>query len=244
MKNISQFLFPANSKIQIIAKFESGGKFRRESNVNLLYKKTIHDLDQKKVENYVDGIIFGIIFGTAFFNLFLCLSLRDITYFWYTLYLFLFALTYITFFLDEPPKLTQFITTSLPEIAFYIKKFGDPLVWLTFAQFSRSFLHSKIKHPRWDKVLLLLMLLIAVQFLVNALNFYHFTGYARTVIWHLTSLTTVILACISLSKGYKPALYFMLGQFLVQLDTLLQRHFTPKLICFGFFQTPIFSIIS
>ena len=174
-KQNSMFVIPRHSEVLLLAKFESTGSFRRETNINLVISKTIPHLESNAFSNYMDGIIFGIMLSLALYNFFLYISLRDTTYFWYTIYIFLFAITYITLFISSPSKLTQYFIPSSPNVAFYIKKIGDGFLWIAYTQFTRHFLQSKIRLPGWDLILKILIGLMVLQFLINFFGIYHFT---------------------------------------------------------------------
>jgi signal transduction histidine kinase len=243
----STFILRAQSEIMLLAKFESSGEFRRESNINLVIYKTITGLTKTGFTNYMDGIIFGIIFGLALYNLFLFISLRDMTYFWYTAYIYLFAITYITLFISSPSKLTQYFIPSHPYIAFYIKKLGDPLVWVSYTQFARHFLQTKTRHPNWDLVLKIFIGLTLLQLLLNLIGWYQFTGFDRVVIWNVITIICVILAFKSYYQGFTIAKFFLLGQTFLVLGIIIALFyytdrdliwFLPHNQFFDYFRSP------
>src|SRR5690606_16108012 len=143
--------------------------------------------------NYMDGITLGIMLGLALYNLFLFISLRDRTYFWYTLYILSFAFSFITLFASSPSKWTEFFSPDFPLVAFYLKKIADPIIWISYTNFVRNFLVTKHRHPVWDKILRVCILLIIFQFLMNLTGVYHYTGVWRIITWNFTVLVCVLL---------------------------------------------------
>lgn len=241
--------FPAQPRTEydVLANFESSGNFRREDNINLVIKPTLPALERKTFTNYMDGITFGIMFGLALYNLFLFISLRDRTYFWYSLYILSFALSFMTLFAAEQPKWTQFFSPDYPSLAFYIKKIADPLAWISYANFVRNFLVTKDRHPVWDKVLKICISLIILQFLINLTGIYFFTGITRSLTWNMTTMICVILVIISYIKGDTRARFFILGQFFLLAGIYITGAYyvgfdaiayLPKTAFFNYFRSP------
>ena len=245
--NNHKFLVRSQTEYDVLANFESSGQFRREDNINLVIKPTLPALEIKTLTNYLDGITFGIMFSLALYNLFLFISLRDRTYFWYSLYILSFAFSFMTLFASEPPKWTQFIITDYPLFAFYIKKIADPLIWISYTNFVRYFLTTKDRHPVWDKALKICIVLIILQFLINLTGIYHFSGVLRVMIWNIVVVVCFVLAIISYFGGHTRARFFILGQFFLLAGLIITfMHyagwdalvFLPKTAFFNYFRTP------
>ena len=245
--NNNKFLVLPESEYDVLANFESSGQFRREDNINLGIRSTLSALERETFANYIDGIIFGIIFGLALYNLFLFISIRDRTYFWYTLYILSFAFSFITLFANAPPKWTQFFTPDYPLFAFYLKKIADPLIWISYVNFVRNFLVTKDRHPVWDKVLKFCIVLIILQFLANVTGIQHFSGVGRLIIWNSTVVFCFILAITSYFKGYTRARFFILGQFFLLAGIAITTmhyagldviFFLPDTEFFNYFRAP------
>jgi len=245
--NNHKFLVQPQSEYDVLANFESSGQFRRESNINLVIKSTLPALERKTFTNYMDGIIFGIMFGLALYNLFLFISLRDRTYFWYTLYILSLAFSFITLFASTPPKWTQFFTSDYPLFAFYLKKIADPILWIAYVNFVRNFLVTKDRHPIWDKVLKICIILIILQFLTNLTGIYRFSGVTRSLSWNIPVVLCIILAIISYFKGYTKAKFFIVGQIFLVVGIVITSmyyagldliFFLPNSEFFNYFRSP------
>jgi len=243
----NKFLVGSQTEYDVLANFESRGQFRREDNINLVIKSTLPALERKTFTYYMDGITFGIMFGLAFYNLFLFISLRDKTYFWYTLYILSFAISFATLFASAPPKWTQFFTSDYPLFAFYLKKVADPIIHIAYTNFVRNFLVTKDKHPVWDYALKICIALIILQFLANVTGIHHFTGVTRLITWNTSVLTCVTLTFISYFRGHTKALFFLVGQiFLIAGFFITFMHyagldaigFLPETEFFNYFRSP------
>ena len=243
----NKFLVSPQSEYDVLANFESSGQFRREDNINLVIKPTLPTLERKIFTNYIDGIIFGIMFGLAMYNLFLYISLRDRTYFWYTLYIFSFAFSFMTLFANTPPKWTQFFSPDYPSFAFYLKKIADPIIWISYINFVRNFLETKDRRPLWDKILKFSIAMIMLQFLANVTGIYHFSGVTRLLTWTLPVVICFILAITSYFNGYIRARFFILGQFFLLAGLVITFthyagldiiYFLPETEFFNYFRTP------
>ncbi|WKX75066.1 ATP-binding protein [Zobellia laminariae] len=245
--NNHKFLILPQTEYVVLVNFESGGQFRREDNINLVIKSTIAALESKTFTNYLDGISFGIMFGFALYNLFLFISLRDRTYFWYSLYILFLAISFATLFAAEPSKLTQFFTPNYPSFPFYLKKVSEPIIIISYINFVRNFLLTKNRHPIWDKGLKIFMVLIILQFLANVTGIYHFTGITRVMIWNTATLCCVILAFIYYFHGYAKARFLIVGQFFILIGVVVTAthyagfdllNFLPKSEFFNYFRSP------
>ncbi len=241
------FLLQPQMEYEVLANFESSGKFRREDNINLVIKPTLPALENRTFTHYMDGITFGIMFGLALYNLFLFISLRDNTYFWYTLYILSFALSFATLFSSAPPKWTQFFTSDYPLFAFYEKKISDPVIWISYVNFVRKFLATKDRHQTWDKVLKICIVAIILQFLLNVTDIYHSSGITRVLTWNIPVVLCIILALISYFKGYTKAKFFILGQIILMVGFAITfMHyagsdiifFLPETAFFNYFRDP------
>jgi signal transduction histidine kinase len=243
----TKFLTQPQTAYDVLANFESNGQFRRENNINLIIKSTLSALEKKTFVNYLDGITFGIMFGLALYNLFLFLSLRDRTYFWYTLYILFFAFSFITLFISTPPKWTQFFFPDNPLFGFYLKKIADPILWISYTNFVRLFLATKLRHPGWDKILKACIALIILQFLINLTGILQFSGVSRSFSWNLSVIISVSVAIVSYIKGYTRAKFFLVGQFFLIIGLVVTSMyyadmdiiaFLPKTEFFNYFRAP------
>lgn len=242
----NKFLARPQTEYDVLANFESSGNFRREDNINLVIKPTLPALESKTFTNYMDGIIFGIMFGLALYNLFLFISLRDRTYFWYTLYILSWAFSFAALFASTPPKWTQFFFPDYPAFAFYLKKFADPIIWISYTNFVRNFLATKDRYPVWDKALKICIVLIILQLLINLTGIYHFTGATRLITWHIPLIICITLVIICYIRGNIRARFFLVGQFLLLAGLIIgAMHyadldaitFLPKTEFFDYFRT-------
>lgn len=181
---------------------------------------------------FIMGLFLGIFLFIAAYNLFLFLSLKDISYLYHML--FLISLTGILFTLEGyayryflypfPVKINLIIMFMVQVMAF---------IWGT--QFSRALLDTKKRIPLLDKALLILIgvdILAAVVITISV--FLDLILVARISIPILGALHTIFLfisLIIVLRQGYKPANFYLLGWIILALGVWAQvsREYFPVL---------------
>ena len=215
----SRIVIPRGAQVELLAKFESRGHFRRETDIKLIISKTIPSLERSEFTNYLDGIIFGIILGLALYNLFLYFSLRDKNYSWYTVYLFSYAVVFFT--LSGSSRLVQYFIPSHPLVGFYINNLIPGLIPVCYIQFTRHFLQSRLRYYNLDLLLRFLMGFALMQFLANIFGIYQSAGFIRTASWLTIGLVCVWLAFKSYLKGYEKAKFFLFGQIFTLVGQIL-----------------------
>lgn len=245
--NQNRFLLRTKISYEVLVHFESSGKFRRENNLNLVIKPSLPALEKRTFTNYMDGITFGIMFGLALYNIFLFVSLRDKTYFWYSLYILSFSLSFATLFASAQPKWTQFFFPDYPELVFYMKKFTDPLIWIAYLNFVRSFLSTKVRHPTWDKVMQVCIAVIILQFAINFFGIHHFSGLMRVSAWNFSVIVSIVVAIVSYLQNHLRAKFFLAGQVFLLIGIVITFmyyanldiiFFLPENAFFDYFRTP------
>lgn len=245
--NNHKFLVRSQTEYDVLANFKSSGQFRREDNINLVIRSTISALESRTFTNYLDGISFGIMFGFALYNLFLFISLRDRTYFWYSFYILFLAFSFATLFAAAPSNWAQFFSPDYPSFPFYLKKVAEPILAISYINFVRNFLLTKDRHPVWDKGLKIFIVLIILQFLANVTGIHHFTGVTRVMIWNTATMSCVILAIISYVKGYAKARFLIVGQLFIVVGIVITFNYyagfdmifyLPKTEFFNYFRSP------
>lgn len=167
-------------------------------------RRLYESLNKKDI---VMGCIFGILLSMFFYNLFLYISVRDITYIYYAAYILLITLSQASLqgyaFKYAWPgsswmaQHSVFIFPSLASIAAML--------------FSRIFLHTRQYAPRLDRILLGLIGLFALSVLMVFLKLYQLSFAVMQIATLITSLFILYMAVVILKKGYHPAKYFLLA---------------------------------
>ncbi len=155
------------------------------------------------LEHLMQGIYFGIVIVMILYNLFLFISIRDIIYLYYVLFIlgFLFFQLSLNGFSFQYlwPDSIWWANNNLPFFIFFAYMFG--------ALFTRSILDTGEKLPRADKILCFLQYLAGIGMIISL-----FIGYSLSI-----KLATAL--CFTLPvhifcgikimlTGYRPAIYY------------------------------------
>lgn len=166
--------------------------------------KKFYEINQK--ESVWQGIYFGLILFLFIYNLFLFISLKDVTYIYFALFIasmgFLFALFKgfgMQYIWNRYPELNQF----------------TPLIGATacifMILFSAKFLNSKLKTPILHKWLYALN---GIYILIIISNLFHFAFLSTNLIIYISMLGLFFLMFLAIKAwkdGYTPAKYFLLA---------------------------------
>lgn len=159
----------------------------------------------------IEYIYIGLLIGLLLFNLFLFVSIRDVTYLYYALYvltLSCYLLIYIRGY--------SFIFGD--ELRIFLNKY--PHILLSFSVvasllFCNKFLHLKRRAPKMLSLFYVIGGVGILLFFVSALGFKH----TATVIAQLLTVTVAIVAwiagVIAYRNGHKPAKYYIVARFFI-----------------------------
>ncbi len=174
-------------------------------------------LEKDALTNYLNGVVLTVMLTMVFYNFFVFVSLRDLSYLYYVLFiisavLWLFSYQGMSFHILWPNK---------PGLANIMIPVGVTSTILTNLVFTRSYLETARRSPRLDTVLKLGI--VAWSFLL----LYSFFGNYSTLfliivplqIFQVVYLFTVGVR-ISL-LGHRPALYYILSYFVVMIGLAL-----------------------
>ena len=153
-----------------------------------------------------NGAFYGMLFAMMFYNLFLFLSLREATYFWYVVYGLNVGLLGACFDGMLFKLLPDY--TGLQAVSIYILLFTQTLA---AAQFSRHFLHTKDFFPRLDSALRLAMLGILALLLSGLLLDLQLWGALASVTLLSTSLALLLVGVFMWRQGVRYGSYYTLA---------------------------------
>ncbi|MDH5298677.1 MAG: response regulator, partial [Desulfobulbaceae bacterium] len=152
------------------------------------------------------GLYFGILLVMLIYNLFIFISIRDITYLYYVCFiaaylLFQLSLNGVAFQFFWPDAL-WWANISLPFFIFVAYFFAT--------QFTRHILNTPKHTPRLDKVLLGCMAVASMGAVLSLLVSYAISIRFATI---LSLSVLVLFACgfICILKGYRPARYYFIA---------------------------------
>ncbi|MEP7323751.1 MAG: 7TM diverse intracellular signaling domain-containing protein, partial [Saprospiraceae bacterium] len=226
-EDFPSFILPAGKEIKLYARLNASGYFMRMDKVNILISNHENALEKERYRAYLSAILIGILIGFAFYNLAFSFSLKDSSYVWYFLYLIFFSISFSGQLGESTSYLTQFFIPEHPLLGLFLKRLSDPIVFASLIMFSKSFLNTKSKHPSWDKTLSLII------FALIAYNTFWLMGYGSSntigIALYAVAITgALITGFIAYREGFKPARFFIIGQFLVLLGVLISLVYILK----------------
>ncbi len=152
------------------------------------------------------GAFYGLAIGLFLYNLFLYISIREITYFFY-LGVVVTNIYIASCFDGFNYKLFQ-DSTYLQSIAIYV---GCTLNAIFSGQFSRVYLATKVDCPKADILLKVVIATSAIAFIGVVTWPGKETFFAINIIIILTIITIISTAMVQYRNGYKPAKLFLLA---------------------------------
>jgi two-component system, sensor histidine kinase LadS len=158
--------------------------------------------------NYFYGIYYGIIISMFLYNLFIYLSIKEISYLFYILYLFFFGLH----ILKDNGLAYKYIWPNSPEWNRLSFAFTIPLANILPILFTKNFLETKKNAPILNRLLnLFIISMIFVPLIV-----YVFNGLASTIEIETAQagINTIFLYSVAVYvylKGFQSAGYFLLA---------------------------------
>lgn len=154
----------------------------------------------------VNGAFYGVLFAMFCYNLFLFITLRERTYFWYLVYglnVALFASSFDGILFKQLPNLLYLQTVGI-----YVLMY---LHCLSAAQFSRHFLNTPQHFPALDRALRLLMLAITgLLICAPLLSLSHWSRLASITVL-CTSLGLLLTGLYVWSRGVRHGSYYVLA---------------------------------
>jgi len=186
-------------------------------------------LERQPERIYVLGMIYGVLLAMLVYNLFIYLSVRDPSYFYYILYIASFGLYQVSvngagiqFFWPDHP---WWANVATPLLIGASGVFG--------AQFTRSFLRTA-EHSVWlDRLLMVMMGLAMVAMVLSFTASYALALRMATVMALLFTVVIFIAGIIAWHRGMRVARYFIFAwsAFLVggQINTLMVMGYLPNM---------------
>ena len=154
----------------------------------------------------LNGIYFGFIILMVLYNLFLFISVREISYFYYVLYMLSMGLVNA----DINGDGFLYLWKHFPMMNYYDDALGN-FAGMCALLFTVNFLHIKKFTPVLYKLFVLLFSLHVINIII-ILAGYHNIGFICVEI--LSAVTIVLFmttAVVILRKGYKPALFYVIA---------------------------------
>jgi signal transduction histidine kinase/CheY-like chemotaxis protein len=154
---------------------------------------------------YVLGIIYGVLLVMLLYNLFIFISVRDSSYFYYIVYIAAFGLYQVS----VNGVGIQYFWPNNPWWANAATPFLIGLAAIAGCQFARSFLHTR-KHSPWiDRLLMLLMASGLLTMLLALFASYAIALRLATALALLFTVIILLAGILAWRRGLRVARYFV-----------------------------------
>ncbi|MDH4127347.1 MAG: ATP-binding protein [Spirochaetota bacterium] len=204
-KTVFKFSLKTNETKQLYVRFQTWSTME----LSLILWSQDGFTDNVIQGQYGLGIYYGIIIVMIFYNLFLFLSLKDIGYLYYVLYIMSIGISHTIF----NGLAHEYFWPSYPDWNNQSTSFFVGLTSFWAIQFTRSYLMIKKITPKFDILLKIFMGLNCILMLISLFSYTPFT-YKLTSTLALFSVIVILLgAFLSLRKKYKPAWFFLIAWF-------------------------------
>lgn len=193
-------------------------------------------LTEHPISSGIEYIYIGLLIGLLLFNLFLFFSIKDITYFYYVVYIFMLS-SYILMYIRG----YSFIFGD--DFRIFFNKHPHAFMGLsliTLLIFSSKFLHLETTAPKFKKFFYVLGCFGIVLFFTSILGFKHTSSTLTQLLSFITALVVWTAGIIAYRNGHKPAKYFIIAWFLIWVSTVIvtfslgglivQNEFTIQLV--------------
>jgi PAS domain S-box-containing protein len=163
------------------------------------------------------GFLYGVLGAMLVYNLFLLLSLREQSYFYYCLFLAAFILFQSAYDGTGPRYLWPFLTAGnrFPILLFYY------LFFFFLLGFTMAFLQTKQMAPRIHRFLTVLRPVFGFFLVLVPFTSYRFAIVPGLFVGVLTLAVMIVTSVISWRRGYRPAAFFLAAWLVFLVGALL-----------------------
>jgi len=210
-------------------------RFKTESTMNILLTLwSVGAFTQKDHDaQFGLGIYYGFIIVMILYSSLMLLSLKDISYLYYLLFIVSFGLFQVTLSGSAYeylwPRLVWWNNYSMPVFVAF-SGIGVSL-------FTRTFLTTRVNAPRLDKLFLVVVILCLISSLTSFAGFYSLAIRTSSALAMVTMLVSILAGIICMKKKYRPARYFMLAWSMFFLGVIIN-----VLRAFGILPANIFTL--
>ena len=167
--------------------------------------------------NLLFGAYFGIIIVMLFYNLFIYLSVKDVSYLYYVIYVFFMGLTHAT--LEGFPQF--YLWPESPTFANHSLYIFTSLVSYSALIFLREFLKTRVYAPRLHKTSNFLLLYFGFLFLLSVFLIHPIITIASQLGVIITAVFVFITSIVVFRTGYTPANFFLLAWSFLLLSVII-----------------------
>lgn len=179
--------------------------------------------EQQSTRHLVTGVLAGILLIMMIYNFFLYASIRDKSYLYYVLFILFIGLTQLTL----PGFTYEYLFAGYPRLFNYSIVVFASLAGISALYFIRTFLHTKVNTPTWDKVLVVFIVLYTAAGVVRLAGQDQLSSRMVDVAALLASLAVYALVIQLSLRRYQPAKFLFVAWtvFLVGLVLFVLRNF-------------------
>jgi len=220
----STFLIRAGETLTLYVRLKSTGMFHTPDSVALFMSQAASLFEKILPYFYLQGTVFGMLLALSLYNMFVAKSTKDRAYLLYSLYLLAMALSLIGTMGSDPSVLNLIFLRHYPWAAMWIKRLADPFLWILLLLFDRAFLETRQFLRWWDKVLVVMIVLVTIQELIFFMGLQPQEGAWSWVLGFpegLTPILGIVVGILRYRQGFVPARYFVIAQSLLALGTLV-----------------------
>lgn len=182
-----------------------------------------HFQKRNEIRFISQGLFFGIIIVMALYNFIIFLAVKDISYFYYILSIIGIGL-YFTYFYGFS---LEYLWPNNPFWDAHSFAFIVPLTGWARIQFTRYYLHTPRNLPAGDQFLKVLFVACTIPMIIAGLSLWFGKDWLVPAIYVIATINFFVLASmlvtsyIIYTKGYKPALFFLIANLLFVLGAIL-----------------------
>lgn len=195
-------------------------------------------LDENLIKDLFFGMYIGIIFIMIVYNLFVGITVRDSSYFYYIVYIFFVGLTQFTF----QGLSFKYIWPNSPWLANYSSILVPFFSGITTIIFLKKFMQTAKYTPKLNYGIDALVVLYLIACVTGMLGHYATAIEILQLTASSGSLYVLYVANVIRKKGYRPAVFFLIGYsiFLLCVIIFVLRNF--NIIPFNTFTSYILEI--
>jgi len=217
--------FAANERKTVFLRLQSEGSVQAPIT---LWSSTAY-LEDQPLRLYVLGLIYGVLLGMLVYNLFIYLSVRDISYLYYIFYIASFGL----YQLSVNGAAVEYLWPDSPWWANAATPFFIGAASLFGSQFARGFLQTARHSPWIDRLLLLLIACSAVVVVLSLMTSYALALRLATALALVFTVVIFVSGIVAWVRGLRVARYFIIAwsAFLFGgvVNTLMVLGYVPNL---------------
>ncbi|HTH82095.1 MAG TPA: 7TM diverse intracellular signaling domain-containing protein [Mucilaginibacter sp.] len=199
---------------------------RIKSNASTVIPIEIHSSDEffqkRSLENMINGAAIGIFLAMALFNLMLFLTVGDLSYLYYVIYIVFLGLT---------QALTLGFGPSFSKNTIVLNSYVTPLLRICFGYslllFADKFLQLRQNMKQYYKLYLLLYILYTLPLIAIITGYIHLGFIIISINIFVVSTALLIIGISLYIKGFNPAKFFMIGwgMFLASILISIARNY-------------------